>query len=82
VARIESVLISPLMKPNRVVWHGTSSGVFTVRNAYLYMREGLRLREKVLEEWRLTHYGIRFGDYKSPLWLDNSVSLCVIMCCQ
>lgn len=38
VARIGSVLISPLMKPDRVVWHGTSLGVFTVRNAYhLYM---------------------------------------------
>jgi hypothetical protein len=32
-ARIESVLINPLMKPDRVVWHGTSSRVFIVRNA-------------------------------------------------
>jgi len=38
VARFGSVLISPLMKPDRVVWHGTSSRIFTVRNAYhLYM---------------------------------------------
>jgi hypothetical protein len=33
VAWIGSVLINPLMKPDLVVWHGTSSGVFTVRNA-------------------------------------------------
>lgn len=34
VARICSVMFSPLLKPDQIVWRGNASGVFTVKSAY------------------------------------------------